>query len=184
MNTAHRFRLARQGVCALLVCLVSVGGLACGGAQKTQAGSAAGYHEDGRSRSKSTTTHQGEVVQSAVRVQVRLGSCSARIEEAIGGNSIMDQAGRAALTERLSEGVRHCFSTSTAVPGTAFMQVKLRRNGEPAEVLVAPGGAMSTERGTCLQSWLRASRWAAQQTDGNVFLAMLVVSCHPAVVAD
>ena len=78
----------------------------------------------------------------------------------------------------ISELVKACLGVASGSHGTAHVRAAIAQNGAVRDVVVSPGGALSTRVAQCLTERLSGQSLPAPQEQADALLLFMVSSCR------
>lgn len=174
MNACARRRLAAILLLPSLVVLPLGLSAACGGPAKpphTAATSA--------SASVSAPLFSQSSGASPIHVAWKTEACEVEVRDALGATYRFGEGGEATVQQALRDAVASCLSADqgTRAHGTVYVEAEVEADGGLSEVVVSPGGAVSTDVAQCLTKSFGAVRVAPPKEAGSVLMLLVVSDC-------
>jgi hypothetical protein len=148
---------------------------ACGGAPK-QPVSAAGTASSSVGSVPLFTQSSGA---SPIHIVWKAGACDVEMRDGLGATYRFEEANRDGVQGELKRAADGCLARSGGTQGTAYVEAKVAASGALSDVVVSPGGAVSTDVVGCLTKSFAGIRLAAPRDGDSVLLLFLVSACPP-----
>jgi len=107
------------------------------------------------------------------------GACDVELRDALGATyqfapEAADQAAKA-----LRDAAHACLDRPSGTQGTLYVEAEVGKEGALTDVVVSPGGAVSTDVAECLTRSFGEARVPAPKEAGEVLLLFVVSACAP-----
>lgn len=147
--------------------------VACGGPAKppaTAVGSA--------SASASVPLFTQSSGASPIHVAWKAAACDVEMRDGLGATYRVGE-GSAQVEQALRETSEACLNVPKGTQGTLYIEAKVAASGALSDVVVSPGGAVSTDVVQCLTKAFGQARFPAPKDPDSVLLVFVVSSCPP-----
>ncbi len=101
------------------------------------------------------------------------------MRDGLGATYRFEESNRERMQEDLKKAADGCLAASRGTQGTAYVQAKVAGTGALSDVVVSPGGAVSTDVVGCLTKAFGGIRLPVPRDDDSVLLLFLVSACPP-----
>jgi len=99
------------------------------------------------------------------------------MRDAVGGTYRFEESARNTVEGTLKKAVDKCLTSVGRTQGTAYLAAKVATSGVLSDVIVSPGGAVSTKAVECMRKSFGETRVPTPRDDESVLLLFLVSSC-------
>lgn len=148
--------------------------VACGGPAKpptTAAGSA--------SASASVPLFTQSSGASPIHVAWKAGACDVEMRDGLGATYQVGDGAASQVEPTLQQTADACLNVPKGTQGTLYVEAKVAASGALSDVVVSPGGAVSTEVVQCMTKAFGQARLPAPKNADSVLLLFVVSACPP-----
>ena len=116
---------------------------------------------------------------SPIHIVWKAGACDVEMRDGLGATYRFEEANRDGVQGELKRAADGCLARAGGTQGTAYVEAKVAASGALSDVVVSPGGAVSTDVVGCLTKSFAGIRLAAPRDGDSVLLLFLVSACPP-----
>ncbi len=147
---------------------------ACGGSTKPTVFSAS-------SASAPTTVPLFSQSSGASPIHMRhtFGACEVEVRDGLGATYRWGEGSADQVRQAFVGAAEGCLSTSKGTHGTMYLEAKVSANGSLSDVIISPGGAVSTDVARCMSNSFGKVTMPAPKEAGSVLLLFIVSRCPP-----
>jgi len=109
----------------------------------------------------------------------KASACDVEMRDGLGATYRFDEANRDGVQAELKRAADGCLTASRGTQGTAYVEAKVAASGALSDVIVSPGGAVSTDVVGCLTKAFGGIRVPPPRDQDSVLLLFLVSACPP-----